>query len=129
VRTAARAESASACERATYFDFEFDANRGGPSTPRNEFGGYWSPQDFGNAFVSMGVIVPLNGRLNWRTDGSVGQLVSGRNAVPNANSFNANTELRLVGRHGWDGSAGFFYLDNLGGFRLQQARLSVRHAF
>jgi len=113
----------------SYFGFEFDANRGGPTDPRNEYGGYWSPRDFGNAFVSLGLIVPISGRLTWRTDGSVGQLVSGRNAVPNANSFNANTELRLVGRHGWDGSAGFFYLDNLGGFRLQQARLSVRHAF
>ncbi len=113
----------------SYFGFEFDANRGGPNDPRNEFGGYWSPEDFGNAFVSLGLSVPINGRLTWRTDGSVGQLVSGRNAAPNANSFNANTELRLVGRHGWDGSAGFFYLDNLGGFRLQQARLSIRHAF
>lgn len=113
----------------SYFGFEFDANRGGPNDPRNEFGGYWSPKDFGNAFVSLGLIVPINGRLTWRTDGSVGQLVSGRNAAPNANSFNANTELRLVGRHGWDASTGFFYLDNLGGFRLQQARLSIRHAF
>lgn len=113
----------------SYFGFEFDANRGGPNEPRDRYGAYWSPKDFGNAFVSLGLIVPVNGRLTWRTDGSVGKLVSGRAAVPSANSFNANTELRLVGRHGWDGSAGFFYLDNLGGFRLQQARLSIRHAF
>ncbi len=112
-----------------YFGFAFDANRGGPGALRSEYGGYWSPKDFGNAFLSLGLIVPLNGRLTWRTDGSVGQLVSGRSAAPNANSFNANTELRLVGRHGWDASGGFFYLDNLGGFRLQQARLSLRHAF
>ena len=113
----------------SYFGFEFDANRGGPSDPRNLYGGYWSPKDFGNAFVALGLIVPINGRLTWRTDGSVGRLVSGRSAAPSANSFSANTELRLVGRHGWDGSTGFFYLDNLGGFRLQQARFSIRHAF
>ncbi len=113
----------------TYFGFEFDANRSAAGTPRNEFGAYWSPKDFGNAFVSLALIVPVNGRLTWRSDGSVGQLVSGRAGVPSANGFTANTELRLVGRHGWDLSSGFFYLDNLGGFRLQQARLSLRHAF
>ncbi len=113
----------------SYFGFEFDANRGGPNSVPNEFGGYWSPKDFGNAFISLGLIVPINGRLTWRTDGSVGQLVSGRENVPNANSFSANTELRLVGKRGWDASGGFFYLDNLGGFRLQQARLGIRHAF
>jgi len=113
----------------SYFGFAFDANRAGLGFPREEYGGYWSPKDFGNAFVSLALVVPINGRLTWRTDGSVGQLVSGRQAVPSANSYTVNSELRLIGHDGWDLSGGFFYLDNLGGFRLQQGRLSVRHSF
>ncbi len=113
----------------SYLDFEFDANQRDPGTPTARFGGYWSPDDFSNAFVSAGLIVPITGRLTWRTDGAVGQLVSSRQGAPNANSFNATTDLRWTGRRGWDANAGFFYLDNLGGFRLQQGRLGIRHAF
>ncbi len=111
-----------------YLSFAYDANRFGAGVPLDEIGGYWSPREFGNVFVTLGVSIPLTGRLTSRTEGTSGQLVSGRQVRGN-HALGASTELRYVGRRGWDFSAGAFYLDNLSGFLLRQSRVSLKHAF
>ncbi len=113
----------------SFLDFEFDANRSDSSVPANEIGNYWSPSNFGNASGSIGLSVPITGRLTWRADGSIGRLVSGATTTRGRTSILGTTELRLVGRSGWDLTAGTFYIDNLSGFILRQSRAGVRHSF
>ena len=113
----------------SYLSFAFDANRSRAVAPANEVGGYWSPPSFGNVYSTLGVTVPVTGRLTFRADGALGRQIAGLQPGGSATNIAAGSELRLVGRHGWDASAGFLYLDNLGGFRLRQLRAGLRHAF
>ncbi len=113
----------------SYLSFAYDANRSRAVAPANEVGAYWSPTSFGNVYSSLGVSVPLTGRLTLRADGALGRQIAGLQPGGSATNVAGGAELRLVGRRGWDASAGFLYLDNLGGFRLRQVRAGLRHAF
>ncbi len=114
---------------ASYLGFTFDANRSAAFAPANEVGGYWSPKKFGNAYASLGLSVPVTGRVTVRADGALGRQISGLQAGFSATNIAAGGEARIVGHQGWDGSLGYLYLDNLGGFRLRQFRAGLRHAF
>lgn len=109
--------------------FAFDANRFGPEVPRDERGAYWSPTGFGNAALTLGSSLPLTGRVTLRVDAAGGYQFAGR--VPGYQAFNLSgaADLRGTLRRGWDAGAGYFYLDNLGGFRLQQWRAFLRKSF
>lgn len=109
--------------------FAFDANRFGPEVPRNERGAYWSPTGFGNAALSLGSSMPLSGRVTLRLDAAGGYQFAGRVAGYQAFNLSGAADLRATARKGWDVGTGYFYLDNLGGFRLQQVRAFVRKTF
>ena len=113
----------------SYLGFTFDANRSSAFASANEIGGYWSPKGFGNAFASLGLSVPVTGRFSLRADGAFGRQVAGLQAGASVANVAAGGEARIVGHQGWDGSLGYLYLDNLGGFRLRQFRAGLRHAF
>lgn len=114
---------------ASYLGFTFDANRSAAFAPANEVGGYWSPKNFGNAYMSLGLSVPVTGRFTVRVDGALGRQIAGLQTGASATNVAAGGDARIVGRHGWDGALGYLYLDNLGGFRLRQFRAGLRHAF
>lgn len=107
--------------------FLFDANR--IDTPLNEQGRYWSPTSFANAIVTLGMSLPVTGRLVVRVDGTGGRQLAGR--IPGASAFNfaGGGTVRWTGYRGWDVASGFLYLDNLGGFQLRQWNLSLRRAW
>jgi len=109
--------------------YAFDANRSPAVAPANEVGGYWSPTNFGNAILTLGLSLPMTGRLTLRLDGTAGRQFAGR--IEGVGAFNVagGADVRWTAKRGWDLNTGFLYIDNLGGFRLQQWRTSVRHAF
>lgn len=113
---------------ATYLSYVYDANRGGAAPP-NERGAYWSPTNFGNTFLRTSAFYQLTGRASIRTDAALGYQVLGRVAGNEPWNVTAGGEMRWTARHGWDLTAGGLYLDNRAGFRMNQVRAGIRHAF
>jgi len=109
--------------------YVFDANRSPAVAPANEVGAYWSPTNFGNAILTLGLSLPVTGRVTVRLDGTAGRQFAGRVAGFTAFNVAGGADLRWIAKRGWDLNSGFLYIDNLGGFQLRQWRASVRHAF